>query len=1776
MSKFLKSLFLLLTAGVFTTTGWAELVAEWTKFTTAEDLTRSGYTLTQVGSVTNNSDGSVTLGEGGEYYFTYNTDVKKQLSLVVEVSGIPTTNVDNPIALFGLDLSGGAEIFLEWNGTEFVQRYTQNGTTNAKKWGFDSWTHDAGRHTLIFTYKNDAGTHSFLDNRCIVTQNDSTNENKGANNLMWSNSTIGTVTIGGANEASLKSAEGMTIHSVQLYSKKVIPALGDKQIDESLAWLAQFEGNANTFGWVTSWNGTPSTYVATPKGQGANMNTYPHMGANIGGSFTVALYADISAVSRSDDKKPILFSLGSKEIALVKTATDKIQLYKNGQPVEGTEVENNDFATTGMFHLIVFGSDSEGSFLKVDTATAVTGETLGDPSGGLQIASVYGGYNGGNYATYFGQADDMILDEARGYNAKLDNNQLNGLAEKFVASRAIRTYTVKTASWDMAPATNVEVVIDFSDTENQSVDLTTILASVTSLAKLTVLGSNGTITKSGVDAVTVGELVVVETDVVVADSITCNKVTVNEGATLHAKLLNAKPMEINGTLSVEYPSGDIALADNNYKSINGRGKIKITNASGWVNLPDVANMFSSTLALENHVADGLILTEQSNTEDAVTYEVGTLSGEKPFRVDWGSGKRTIRIIQADNSEHQGGLLKDKATDRCFKISVAGAAGTTNKTLKLTGDTSKLALLEVESSGSVELNGDIKKGEDGRGNLTNYGVLKINGARTVDGTLTLGAGSTLDVTEGTLTANTLATLPSALTVKVANALEVDGTLDILTTTSMPNTASTTVTVKVEDEEVEGNYSLVATGKKLQLVRKTEIVTVEVDVSAAGGTYTFDGANAKENTALVINFGDGDTSGIFTFTNTDTNTEAIALASITVKGSAGGTITKVENAGAVTATTATIETTVAIDAGVVAFAAVNITETGVLTVKDTATVGAVTGTGVLAYEGVLPANMTGVTDAAKWTGTLALVSTPSQSDIAFNSLGNASSTVRLQDYTGSLSNKTDQTPVTCYNPKLEIKGTNTINSATQYAIPHFKGSISGDGTIIFSAQTNTNYLFSGDFSGFTGTMSVTESHGTNAPKVLLGNAGWVNWDSGWGAIAENSQGKIVIATTVTLNGTFCAVNGVKATESAILSGTGTLSIPSGKTLTYNSTASSTFAGKIAGEGGLAVSSGTLELQAMSDFRGAVNLTGGKLVFNNTKTGDYTNEQNEHIPNNTVILFKSGDASITVGESATVELKAGVIYRKFVGTGNILVTGDFTMGGASDALTMTDGFTGTITVEADKTLTLANWNEASDVLDASELVVNGSIVKQDNAKSVKATVAKLSGAGMLNIPVILANGATVTAPSAVKQALTVTDMVTVNGTATMTGNFKVAGLGGSGTLAVADGAMGTLTVTGTSTFTGSLNGVALVVGDNAHLTLFGTTSTASTIAGAGSLTVVGRAGNLSILTLTGQSEFDGKLSITDYSKLQLTGVGEGEAAMPAALRIGGVLELDQGAELVTITSNYPDARITIASAATIISNAIDHSANMVIESRALLDVTSGALSLNAVELPAGQYAGVVRVRETATSGVLRVQKGFPEDLSPSNFELEKQDNTLYFFVDSVNRQVGLVKVLADISKMTEVEKQSIFRVGYYWGYPIGAEIENAGVTEIFKGEYNNAYQFEYDIVYDEEDKLSLNLRYSVKFGISEIKNARIQEDKSILVDVTALVEPYAPAPGGKISFNRGVDVVLTAEGLGDLKTVRIKDDTTREVTFTDVSLPVQQSGAGTYKLNVSAKTEQQQPQP
>ncbi|MBQ9693288.1 MAG: hypothetical protein IJV69_00835 [Kiritimatiellae bacterium] len=407
---------------------------------------------------------------------------------------------------------------------------------------------------------------------------------------------------------------------------------------------------------------------------------------------------------------------------------------------------------------------------------------------------------------------------------------------------------------------------------------------------------------------------------------------------------------------------------------------------------------------------------------------------------------------------------------------------------------------------------------------------LSGTGSIEGAITFADDASIDISNDAVTVAGDVTFGATLNVTVSGEETIAGQ-QILVKADADITEEAAVeglTVLVNGNE--GYY--VAQNADGYVLRKV-ITNPTLSADVAGGTTTLsallDGNELEADTVLTINFGDGDTPGRFTFDNET----AVTFAQITVTGTAGGTIAKSETAAAVTTKLATINTTVTVNAGVATFTVTEIPATGALTVADTTTVAAVTGEGVLAYNDVLPTNVTGLTDATNWTGTLALVSTPAQDDIAFNSLGNASSTVRLQDYTGSLSNKT---AATCYTPDLEIKGINTISSATQYAIPIFQGDISGDGTLTISANENTNYFFTGDFSNFTGTLALTNA----SPKVAIGPAEWDTWNK-WNdndTLTKIGRGYIFVNTPTTIKGSFSAVNGVTVTEAGIISGTGTI--------------------------------------------------------------------------------------------------------------------------------------------------------------------------------------------------------------------------------------------------------------------------------------------------------------------------------------------------------------------------------------------------------------------------------------------------------------------------------------------------------------------------------------------------------------------------------------------------------------------------------------------------------------
>lgn len=195
-------------------------------------------------------------------------------------------------------------------------------------------------------------------------------------------------------------------------------------------FACSFDGNSTPAGWFSSWlDETPSAYAPTPVGKGfvVGKGSTPYASLSQRTDFSLALYADISAMPDSD-KQQVLISLGdnSDYFALVKNGANTVQAVRTGAPVGNLSIGN----VTDGFHLFAFGNDASGSFLSVD-GTRVTGAAQTAPTpDGIQVGALLNGATG-NAAVGAG----MLLDELRGYDTVLTEAQVADLVKTFPANQ---------------------------------------------------------------------------------------------------------------------------------------------------------------------------------------------------------------------------------------------------------------------------------------------------------------------------------------------------------------------------------------------------------------------------------------------------------------------------------------------------------------------------------------------------------------------------------------------------------------------------------------------------------------------------------------------------------------------------------------------------------------------------------------------------------------------------------------------------------------------------------------------------------------------------------------------------------------------------------------------------------------------------------------------------------------------------------------------------------------------------------------------------------------------------------------------------------------------------------------------------------------------------------------------------------------------------------------------------------------------------------------------
>ncbi len=423
-----------------------------------------------------------------------------------------------------------------------------------------------------------------------------------------------------------------------------------------------------------------------------------------------------------------------------------------------------------------------------------------------------------------------------------------------------------------------------------------------SLTSLTVAASENTLTMAG--ASLDGVALTLNGDLAIAEATTLTTLTTLEGAgtlklmagvtvtvnhtTDNTSLLSGKKVDIaEGATLVLTANGNRKLEDNvNFSGITGTGKIVYQN-NGWMTLPKAANMFATTLEVENNLSNGLILPEVGKA-----FQIGSLSGNGAFRVDFNNGDpRSLEIIQSKDTTYSGGMLTNNATDRLSSFYLSGIDGAT---LTYTGTTTVAKPLVINASGSLNLTGTWT------GPMTVNG--KLAGSGTINGAVTFEAGAVVvadgqALTLGTVTAEStfvevtasLVTADDAVTAFTAtSALDVNQyavapeyALEVVTATEGETTTYALVVKRASFVTLTGTEDFAA--ETQQVVRdiviealKAESVTegayaVDVEVYTKG-SETPKTPTADEVDALLGCFINVETVEV----NTETNTAKVKIA------------------------------------------------------------------------------------------------------------------------------------------------------------------------------------------------------------------------------------------------------------------------------------------------------------------------------------------------------------------------------------------------------------------------------------------------------------------------------------------------------------------------------------------------------------------------------------------------------------------------------------------------------------------------------------------------------------------------------------------------------------------------------------------------------------------------------------------------------------------------------------------------------------------------------------
>lgn len=175
-------------------------------------------------------------------------------------------------------------------------------------------------------------------------------------------------------------------------------------------------------------------------------------------------------------------------------------------------------------------------------------------------------------------------------------------------------------------------------------------------------------------------------------------------------IISGSKIEIEGMLvhTNKVTNNNTSYQNKDLSGLTGNGTFKITGPHYFFTCgtDSIAKYWAPTLALWNDRGDSTIANNKGivfgqPVDGDATITIGSLSGAGLIRTDANNGDRTIKIVQAKNTEWSGAF---NAGDRVKAIIVTGADGATEKTLTLSGTQTHNNDLLIESAGSVKLTG----------------------------------------------------------------------------------------------------------------------------------------------------------------------------------------------------------------------------------------------------------------------------------------------------------------------------------------------------------------------------------------------------------------------------------------------------------------------------------------------------------------------------------------------------------------------------------------------------------------------------------------------------------------------------------------------------------------------------------------------------------------------------------------------------------------------------------------------------------------------------------------------------------------------------------------------------------------------------------------------------------------------------------------------------------------------------------------------------------------